>query len=230
MNGEIQTKFCSFELETKEADDRVTISGYGSVANNVDFGGDLVEPGAFADAIKSGRKPKMLWQHDTRSIIGTWDSLEENSRGLKVSGTILTKLAQGAEAAILLREKAIDGLSIGYIAKEFEFKKSNSGMVRHIKAAELLEISVVTFPMNPKALVTDVKQLQSPREVETILRNAGVPGTFAKLVAIHGFEEAKARLAGDQREADDDRGKELQGLSALLGEIQRLKETLNAQG
>ena len=97
---------------------------------------------------------------------------------------------------------------------------------RRLKEIKLFEISIVTFPMNSEALVTDVKQLQSPREVERLLRDAGVPGAFAKLVSIHGFEEATNRL-GEHR-AGDDEAKAQETLRRLLTEIQGLKELINA--
>ncbi len=232
MTQEISTKYVPFALESKELGGNGEFSGYASVYGNVDFGGDIVEAGAFADALESSRpKPKMLWQHDPSQIIGIWDNLKDSEKGLISSGRILTEIQKGKEAHILMKNGAIDGLSIGYRTLESDYISTASGVVRVIKKADLLEISVVTFPMNPKAVVTDVKQLQSPREVETILRNAGVPAAFAKLVANHGFEEAKTRLAKDQRDAGklDDRAQS--GFSALLAEIHGLKEMMkNGQG
>ena len=216
-------EYKEIQLEEKAVSDDGTFTGYGSVFNNVDLGGDLIEPGAYKNLKKM---PKMLWQHDPAQPIGVWETAVEDEKGLKVKGRILPELSKGAEVLTMLKHKLIDGLSIGYWAKSFEFKNKGKDLVRHIKEIDLFEISVVTFPMDPKALVTDVKQLQSPREVETILRNAGVPTAFAKLVASHGFAEAKARLA-DHRD-DGGEGDELQlGFKKLLSEIHSLKEKIN---
>lgn len=230
MTNEIETKYVAFSLEDKGIADNGSFQGFASVYNNVDHGGDIVLPGAFKTSLAANPRPKMLWQHDPGKVIGVWEEMKDDPRGLIGRGRLLTELQLGKEAHILLKAGAVDGLSIGYRVVDVDFKKTDKGMMREIKAAELLEVSIVTFPMNPKALVTDVKQLQSLREVETILRAAGVPATFAKLVATHGFEEAKARLSKDQREAGGQDDQPRGGLSALLNEIRRLKETINAQG
>ena len=72
-----------------------------------------------------------------------------------------------------------------------------------------------------EALISDVKNIQSIREIEHILREAGVPGAFAKLVAAHGFDEAKARLSSDQRDADEG-----QMLSSIMQQLNQLKEKM----
>lgn len=227
MNSEYSTKHVPFALEGKELGAEGKFTGYASIYGNVDYGGDIVEAGAFKSALKSGAPmPKMLWQHNPSQIIGVWGGLEDDSKGLRAKGRLLTKIQKGQEALVLLEAGAIDGLSIGYRVTEHDYMSTPKGTVRRIKAADLLEISVVTFPMNPKALVTDVKQLQSPKEVEAILRNAGVPTTFAKLVASHGFEEAKTRLAKDQRDAGSRDDRAQAGFSRLLNEIHGLQEII----
>lgn len=222
---QLDYKHIPFEFEEKGLAEN-GIKGLAAVYNNVDFGGDVILPGAFKEAIERQPRIKMLWQHDPAEVIGVWDGLEDSAKGLKVSGRFIPGIKRAEEAQILLKEKAIDGLSIGYRSKEFDYQKTEKGMVRRLKSVELFEVSVVTFPMNPKALVTDVKQLQSPREVETILRNAGVPAAFAKLVASHGFEEAKKRLDPDYREGGEDEAERQEGMTRLLKELNSLKRTL----
>ena len=215
-----------FRFEVKEAQNGV-ISGHGAVFDNLDDGGDLIVKGAFDKTLASDRRVKMLGQHDPNQVIGVWNSISVDEKGLKVEGHIIPEVARGAEALALLRAKAIDGLSIGFKTEDFEVV-SEKALHRHrrLKEIKLFEISLVTFPMNSEALVTDVKQLQSSREVERLLRDAGVPGTFAKLVSIHGFDEATNRLGG-HREGDDE-AKAQETLRRLLTEIQGLKEIINA--
>lgn len=224
----MEHKFIPLELDEKALAEG-KIVGMASVYDNVDLGGDKILPGAFKSALNSKRMPKMLWQHNSDEVIGIWESLEDTPRGLKATGRFIEEVQRGKEARILLKEGAIDGLSIGYRTREFSYEKAEKGTVRLLKAVDLHEISVVTFPMNPKALVTDVKQLQTPKEVEAILRDAGVPANFAKLVASHGFDEAKKRLADsreegaddDERRADFDRFlKEIRGLQGVMKNAQ----------
>lgn len=200
------------------------ISGYGSVFDSVDEGNDLIVKGAFDKSLASGRHPKMLWQHSQENIIGVWNSVKVDDHGLKLKGTILQDVAKGAEALTLLKAGALDGLSIGYRTKDYAVDAKTR--IRSLKEVDLFEISLVTFPMNTEATVTDVKQLQSPREVEQLLRKAGVPVSFAKLLALHGYEEAIRRL-GDHCD-DDDEAKAQAAIKRLLNEIEGLKEMFNA--
>ena len=130
------------------------ISGYASVFNIVDSQNDIVQKGAFEDT-----KPeniKLLWQHDTLKPIGIIKSLYEDDYGLKIQAEINNRILLGKETTELVRQKSIDGLSIGFCAKDFEY--DNQG-VRLLKKVDLMEISVVTFPANRNAGIINVKKL-----------------------------------------------------------------------
>lgn len=218
-------EYKDFSLSLEVAAQDGTFSGYASVFNVVDQGKDIVMPTAFDASFNEGmRKPKMLWQHNPNQPCGVWQKMTKDEHGLKVEGKLLLDSIYGKEVYALLHGGAVDGLSIGYKTEDYDFQELNGETVRRILKATLWEVSVVTFPMNTEALVTDVKQLQGPREVEQLLHKAGVPGNFAKLVALYGFDEAKRRLSSDQREVDAEGKKQLE---TLMKEIQQLKETLN---
>jgi hypothetical protein len=225
---DIQYKTVAFEVKDIDSDGR--ISGYGAVFGNVDGGGDVILPKAFDGSIEKSRasnmRPKMLWQHDPGQPIGVWDTMSSDTRGLFMQGRILADVSKGRDALALLRAKAVDGLSIGYRTIDSEMKENDLGMIREIKEAEVWETSIVTFPMNEEARVTDVKQLQSPRDVEQLLRKAGVPGGFAKLVAMYGFKEATERLSTDSGNGDDEA--QAAQYRALKLKLDGLKEAFNA--
>ena len=182
--GLAELKFASTENETE-----MSFDGYGAVFKNIDSYNDVIEPGAFSaylDDVKSGKQewPVMLLQHgawgmatDDMMPIGVYTSLEEDSKGLKVSGQ-LADTQRGVEAYKLLKMQprpAINGLSIGYFAKEWEIITKDKEQVRSIKRIDLLEISLVTFPANGKARVGSVKSiddLESLSEIEDFLREA----------------------------------------------------------
>jgi len=130
------------------------IEGYASLFGKADQGGDTVEKGAYAAALKrlaeSGRRVKMLWQHDPNLPIGVWDAVREDGKGLYVKGRILTEVEKGREAMALLEAGAIDGLSIGY--RTIRARKGEQGQ-RVLAELELWEVSLVTFPMLPDARV-----------------------------------------------------------------------------
>lgn len=218
-------------LEMKETDSNGTIEGYAAVYNNVDSGFDVIRRGAFAESLQdlkaTGRTVKMLRQHDPAKVIGVWDEFHEDERGLKCKGRILTDVALGKETLALLRAKALSGLSIGYKTLQSDRITVGDMIAREITKAELWETSVVTFPMNELAGVTDVKNLSSPRDVERILRDAGVPNKFAKLVATKGYQGAMEALNPDHRDGDEPEALNQGSLSALLDELREIKEAIN---
>ncbi len=130
------------------------IEGYASLFGQADQSGDIVQAGAYARSLKllddTGRRAKMLWQHDPAQPIGVWDEVREDGRGLWVKGRLLETTQKGREAAALIAAGAIDGLSIGYRTKKAN--KNDKGQ-RLLTELELWEVSLVTFPMLPSARV-----------------------------------------------------------------------------
>nr|MDP8995088.1 HK97 family phage prohead protease [Pseudomonadota bacterium] len=89
-------------------------AGYAAVFDRPDRGGDVVRPGAFARNLRRGaRAVPLLWQHEPGRPIGRIEYLREDRRGLRVIGR-LSEGAAGREAAALLKEGALTGLSFGY--------------------------------------------------------------------------------------------------------------------
>lgn len=124
-------------------DNSVVISGYASVYNISDQHNDLIVKGAFASANHS--HIKFLWQHDWQKPIGVIKSLIEDDYGLKVEAVINNKIEKGKEAIELVRQGAVDSLSVGFNIKIANYNNLNQ---RVITEAELIEVSIVTFPAN----------------------------------------------------------------------------------
>ena len=81
----------------------------------------------------------------------------------------------------MLKIGALDGLSIGFKTNPKAVTYEDRGQKRIIKEVDLMEISMVTFPMNPKAKITKVKLAEmNVRELEHYLRDAGMSGSVAK--------------------------------------------------
>jgi len=148
-------------LEVKEVSADGTFIGYGSLFNNIDLDRDIMAPGAFTKTLKkkSPQKIKLLWQHDPAQPIGVWEELSEDKRGLKVRGRLL--VGQGVpkadEAYALLKAGALDAMSVGFMIPPGGWEYDDKKQVRIINEADLWEISLVTFPANPKARITRVK-------------------------------------------------------------------------
>ena len=198
FRGDFGVSVPAFDLKFAEGESQGTIEGYASVFGVEDQGRDTVQAGAFRDSlnrIKAGQV-KMLWQHDPSQPIGVWESIMEDQKGLKVRGRLLKEVARGREAAALVEAGAIDGLSIGYRTKEFD--RGPDGYSRTLKAVDLHEISLVTFPMLREATLTGHKSLSEMtiREFEGVLRDAGFSRAEAKAVAARGFDGLTVRDAG----------------------------------
>lgn len=152
------------------------VQGYASLFGKRDQGGDVVQRGAYAASLAalgaSGRRVKMLWQHDPSQPIGVWDEVREDATGLWVKGRILTEVARGREAVALLGAGAIDGLSIGY--RTLRADRSAKGQ-RTLTELELWEVSLVTFPMLPDARVAakgDDPEAETWRSLAQIFEDA----------------------------------------------------------
>jgi HK97 family phage prohead protease len=184
-----ERKFAGAALAQVEPDG--TFSGYASLFGKVDLGKDVVEAGAFAASLKrrGAGGIRMLYQHDPAEPIGAWTEIREDARGLFVRGRLATEVARAREVLSLMRQGALDGLSIGF--RTVRARSEAASGVRRILEADLWEISVVTFPMLPGARVESVKGehgLPTVRQFETWLtRDAGLTRGEARTVIAKGF-------------------------------------------
>lgn len=201
-------------------EDQMTFSGYGAVFGNVDSYGDVIQKGAFAETLKRSKRanqwPAMLMLHgggfmgsaQDQVPIGIWTDMKEDDTGLYVEGK-LAPTPRGMEAYSLMKmtpRPAITGLSIGYLAKEWSVRTRPEEPRRTLKTVELMEVSLVTFPANPKARVQSVKGELTIRDAEKALRDVGFSQSEAKAIVASGFKTLP------QRDVD--------GLSASVSELQ----------
>ena len=155
-----EAKFLAQPLSRIEPDG--AFEGYASLFRIADLGKDVVEPGAFRDSLarRGAAGIRMLWQHDPTEPIGRWLELREDSRGLYVRGRLSLAVARARELHALMRDGAVDGLSIGFRSQRAR-SEPRTGL-RRLETIDLWEISLVTFPMLPQARVSAVKALRSP--------------------------------------------------------------------
>ncbi len=197
-------KFSSLDVEVGTKGE---IEGYASKFGIKDQGGDIVVKGAFSQSL-SARMPKMLWQHDPSQPIGRWKSAEQDSTGLLVVGQINMDVQKGQEAASLIKDKAIDGMSIGYRTRKAT--KTKAG--RELKDLDLWEVSLVTFPMLQEATVDQIKsisEMEDPAEIkrtlEAALRDVGLSKRLAMKAAadVAGMISDEREATGSEVTADD---------------------------
>lgn len=180
-------------LAAPQASATGVFEGYASLFGVVDTGDDMVMAGAFAASLRrrGAAGVKLLWQHRAAEPIGVWREIVEDARGLKVRGRLDLSVARAREALSLMRNGAVDGLSIGFRAVRATTDKSSG--VRRLIEIDLWEISLVTFPMLTQARVDDVKRGAA---------NAAIDAVASRLArekaarAANAFEIALKRAAG----------------------------------
>ena len=203
-----------FEIKAVNADG--TVEGYGSVFGVRDNYDDVIAKGAFVQSLKghkaAGTMPAMLWQHDADKPIGVWTEMVEDEKGLRIKGQLAMETVQGKEAHALLKMGALNGLSIGFMSKEWAYDRDTE--VRTLTAIDLWEVSLVTFPANEKARVTNVKsadELQAPKDAEKVLRDAG----FSKSDAT-AFVSRVMRMGEVRRDSADSTAAAMKAADKLL--------------
>lgn len=139
-------------IELNDLNDKVSFSGYASVFDVKDYHNDIIQHDAFKNLSDT---LILLWQHDQQNPIGKITKLSQDSYGLYIEGFITNKTQKGTEAINLLEQGILESLSIGYnILDYFTMLDTN-----YITALELVEISLVSIPANPKTSISLKKSI-----------------------------------------------------------------------
>lgn len=206
----------SFVFEVRATGDDGTLEGYASVFGVKDLYDDVIAAGAFVRSLgehkSAGTMPAMLWQHDPSEPIGVWTEMAEDAKGLKIKGRLALDTSRGKEAHALLKMGALNGLSIGFVSKQWAYDKDTG--VRTLTEIDLWEVSLVTFPANGKTRITNVKScddLTAPKDAERILRDAG----FSKADAL-AFVSRVMRMGEARRDSADSTAVAIRAADRLL--------------
>lgn len=230
-----ERKASAFEYKFVEDQGAGNFEGYGSVFNNEDDYGDVVLPGAFEKTLanhkSAGTMPKMLLNHGGMASmfgssdpmadlpIGKWTAMSEDSHGLNVKGRLINlDTERGKNIYGAMKEGELDGLSIGYMAKDFIRGTKPNEPKRQLKAVDLFEVSPVTFPANTMAGINSVKAISrigTIREFEDFLRDVGgFSNAAAKAIAAGGFKA----FTPDPRDED--------GIGEVTASLQELADKI----
>lgn len=126
----------------------LVIEGYASLFGVEDLAGDVVRAGAFARTLRRRGEVRMLLSHAGGKLAGRWTTLREDGRGLFMRGLVTDATSAGRAALKLIGDETMDGLSIGFLARDWSPRVRRG---RDLKEIELREISLVTSPMLPGA-------------------------------------------------------------------------------
>lgn len=153
----------AFEIKSLHDDDEddkfFIFEGLASTFGNLDLVDDIVMPGAFKESIAK-QFPVVLWQHNSHEPIGMPVELRETIEGLFIKARLPKEdVFVSGRVIPQLRIGSIKTMSIGFIVLKEEFDLEDPRIRKLIKI-DLKEISLVTFPANPKAVITGVKSLE----------------------------------------------------------------------
>ena len=128
-------------------------AGYASVFSRIDDSGDIVMPGAFRRSLnlRGKHRVKMLFQHDPKEPVGTWEKIGEDGFGLWVEGRLVGEVPRADALRRLIARGAVDGLSIGF--RTVKSTRDPRTGHRRLWEIDLWEISIVTFPMMDRARI-----------------------------------------------------------------------------
>jgi HK97 family phage prohead protease len=135
--------------------------------------GDILEP-AGCQLDKFRRNPIMLAQHDPNQPIGVWPSIEVKNGRLEALGEFapegVSELAD--EYCALAKSGVINAVSVGFISLAREPLREGGW---RFTQWELIELSLVSVPANPNALVIERSLDQQGREptMREVMRDAG---------------------------------------------------------
>lgn len=130
--------------------------GFASTFGNTDLDEDIIDRGAFRASLAK-RTPKLLWQHDMDEPLGVFDLVEERETGLFVKAKMpLSDTFVSGRVKPQVEIGSITSMSIGFFIVEATFNREES--TRLIHEVELFEVSLVSIPANPQAVITSFKR------------------------------------------------------------------------
>jgi hypothetical protein len=151
-----------FALDVKSIESDGTIVGLAAGYGNLDHGGDIMMPGAATRSLEGKSRLPMLLFHDQKRPVGVWNvpEFKELPDGHQVAGRFAMSTLAGKEAHAMAKDGALGGLSYGYRT----LRDKIVGKARQLFEVALHEISLVTIPMNAKAMIMAVKGIEDLRD------------------------------------------------------------------
>ena len=157
MAKEFQKRDLNFRASVN---DEGIFEGYLSTYGDVDSYRTYFMPGAWDKSIErfnSGEVIPVLWSHDRTKPIGKFTELKSDDKGLWGRGKLTLEDPQAKIAYAHMKDGSVMGLSVG-----FELDYDNVTYNRLLDAlgiaeADLFECSVVVFPANTNAKITNFK-------------------------------------------------------------------------
>jgi HK97 family phage prohead protease len=154
--SKIETRIFANDFEVRETSDGMTLSGYAAIFNSASEPlpfREYISPGAFKRSLSSRNDIKLLWNHDSSSVLGSTRAgtlrLYEDEKGLRVEADLPDTQA-GRDAKVLIQRGDVTGFSFGFTVPPNGDSWNSDGTERTLKSVRLLEVSTgVAFPAYP---------------------------------------------------------------------------------
>lgn len=159
MKTEISFKTLSHNIEVKSDEGgKLHIRAYACAFGNVDSYGDIIEPTALDEFLKSedAARMKLCYQHNFSEVIGVITDKGVDAYGMWFEADIIDTTT-GQDVQKLLKAGAINEFSIGYYTHDWHEEKVDDDYIRHLDNISIVEVSPVTRAANPKAILLDAK-------------------------------------------------------------------------
>jgi HK97 family phage prohead protease len=149
---EKRTNEVQFELRAVEGGDGMTFTGYAAVFNSPSEPLPFIEriaPGAFKRSLKARNDIKLIWNHDTGSVLGSTRAgtlkLEEDNYGLRVTA-MLPETTLGKDVRTLVQRGDVSAMSFGFSVPANGDSWNTDGTERTLRSVRIHEVSIVAFP------------------------------------------------------------------------------------
>lgn len=187
----------SQSIETRQEDDSRRIVGHAALFNQpteiMEGFTEVIEPGAFARALRENQDVRALFNHDASLILGRTTAgtlrLSEDEQGLRYEiDPADTQLARDLSASI--ERGDISQSSFGFIVRDQMLEiDEDDNVTRTIRDVDLFDVSPVTFPATDE---TDVA-LRMKHEMKEE-RNNGVAQEIKAKMKLRDLESLERQL------------------------------------
>jgi HK97 family phage prohead protease len=154
--SKMETRVTVTDFEVREEQDGMHLTGYAARFNEASEPlpfREYIAPGAFKRSLQSRNDVKLLWNHDSSTVLGSTRAgtlkLTEDNQGLRVSA-ILPETQAGRDAKVLINRGDVTGFSFGFTVPQGGDSWNEDGTERTLNAVRLMEVSTgVAFPAYP---------------------------------------------------------------------------------
>jgi len=190
------------DLEIRAEGDGMTLRGYAAVFNSpsqpLPFT-ETIAPGAFRASLSSRNDVKLLWNHDTGTVLGSTRAgtltLTEDAKGLLVEAHLPDTQA-GRDAATLIKRGDVNAFSFGFRVP-MNGDEWPSADQRILKRVNVHEVSLVAFPAytatEGTASVRAMTELQTKIQQLAEIRGVSAEELTDALLALESGDELTER-------------------------------------